>query len=118
MFPSEVDFLKHILDECDYLSNQRQLIKFDDLTSDKTLSHAFCRSLEIIGEASKKINENFKKKYPFVDWKRMSAMRDKIIHNYFGVDLQIVWDTIQHDIPELQQKVQEIIKKESNILEK
>ncbi len=60
MFPSQVDFLKHILDECNYLLDQYNKITIDNLFEDKTLSHAFCRSLEIIGEATKNIHTDLK----------------------------------------------------------
>ncbi|MDQ3536861.1 MAG: hypothetical protein M3421_14675 [Bacteroidota bacterium] len=64
MFPSQVELLYHILDECDYLIKQKQLTTLEALTSDKTLSHAFCRSIEIIGEAAKKINIELKHQHP------------------------------------------------------
>ncbi len=112
MFPSQIEFLKHILDECIYVTNKCNSITFDDLLRDKTLSHAFCRSLEIIGEAAKNIQPELKEKYPLVDWKRMSGMRDKIIHNYFGVDYEIIWETVKSDLPELQKRITAIIEKE------
>ncbi len=112
MFPSQVEFLHHILDECNYLLKQYKENTFDDFVNNKTLSHAFCRSLEIIGEASKNVNADLKLKYPLADWKRMAGIRDKIIHNYFGVDYKIIWDTVENDIPELQQWMKTIIEKE------
>ncbi len=101
MFLSQVEFLRHILEECNYPSEQHSRVTFDDLISDKTLSHAYCRSLKIIGEATKNIHPDLKAKYPFVDWKRMSGMRDKIIYNYFGVDYGIIRYTIKNGIPKL-----------------
>lgn len=59
------------------------------------------RSLEIIGEATKKIDDDFKAKYPYVEWKKMARTRDKLIHDYFGVDFDIVWDIISSKLPEL-----------------
>ena len=113
MFPSQVEFLNHILDECNYLLEQHSKITFDDLLKNKTLSHAFCRSLEIIGEAAKNIHPYLKTKYHLADCKRMAGMRDKIIHNYFGVDHKIIWDTIEKDIPELHQWIKTIMEKEN-----
>ena len=112
MFPSQVDFLRHILDECNYLLEQYGQNTFDDLLGNKTLSHAFCRSLEIIGEAAKNIHPDLKAEYPLVDWKRIAGIRDKIIHNYFGVDHKIIWDTVENNIPELQQRINAILQKE------
>ena len=111
MYPSQVEFLHHILDECNYLLKQYKEYNFDDLTNNKTLSHAVCRSLEIIGEASKNVNTNLKLKYPLIDWKRMAGIRDVIIHDYFGLDFEIIWDTIKTDIPVLMEWIKIIIEK-------
>jgi uncharacterized protein with HEPN domain len=84
MFPSQVDVLRHILDECDYLLAQYKANTYDGFLHNKTLSHAFCRSLEIIGEATKNINPDIRSKYPLVDGRKVAGIRDKIFHNYFG----------------------------------
>lgn len=60
---------------------------------------AVIRNFAVIGEAAKQIPVNIKKKYSEVSWKRMAGMRDKVIHEYFGVDLQILWDTSKIDLP-------------------
>jgi len=67
------------------------------------------RNFEIIGEASKKLSDDIKSTYPLVPWKSMAGMRDKLIHDYFGVDLDIVWDTIQNFIPKLNAQIEEIV---------
>ncbi len=112
MYPSQVEFLHHILDECNYLLEQYKKFKLDDLTTNKTISHAVCRSLEIIGKASKNVNTNLKLKYPLVNWKRMAGIRDVIIHDYFGIDFEIIWDTIKTDIPVLKNWMKIILEKE------
>jgi len=112
MYPSQVEFLHHILDECIYLEGQYKNNSFIDLTNNKTLSHAICRSLEIVGEASKNVHANLKLKYPAVDWKRMAGIRDVIIHDYFGLDFEIIWDTIKTDIPALKNWMDIILEKE------
>jgi len=113
MYPSQVEFLRHILDECNYLLKLYKEYGFNDLTKNKTLSHAVCRSLEIIGEASKNVHVDLKLKYPLVDWKRMAGIRDVIIHDYFGLDFEIIWDTIRTDIPVLMEWMKIIIEKKS-----
>lgn len=69
------------------------------------------RQLEIIGEASKKLSKEFKEKYPQIPWRDISGMRDKLIHDYFGIDLDAVWDTISKDIPELEDRLKDIIQR-------
>ncbi len=109
---SPVDFLKHILDECNYLLDEYQRNTYESFLADKTLSRAFCRSFEIIGEATKNIDPLLIAKYPDIRWKRMAGMRDKIIHHYFGVDYQIIWDTVKDEIPQLKEWIEEIIREE------
>jgi uncharacterized protein with HEPN domain len=116
MFPSQVEFLRHILDECVYVEQHYKEISFNDFCRNKTYTNAVCRSLEIIGEATKNVLPEIKSKYPLVDWKRMAGIRDIIIHQYFGLDYEVIWDTIQIDIPDLKVWIEKIIvnEKESN----
>lgn len=109
MHPSQIEFLRHILDECQYLESEYRQNSFDDFVQNGRLSRAICRSLEIIGEASKKIAPDVKSTYPQVQWREMSDLRNRIIHHYFGVDYDIVWDTIKNDIPVLRQFISSII---------
>ena len=70
-----------------------------------------CRSLEIIGEACSKIHPDLKSAYPLIEWRAMSDMRNKIIHFYFGIDYDVVWDTIKIDIPILEECIVLLIEK-------
>ena len=112
MFPSQVDFLHHILDECIYLKDYYTEINFSNFCNNKTLTNAVCRSLEIIGEATKNIHPDIKAKYALVDWRRMAGIRDIIIHDYFGLDFEVIWDTIQTDIPDLKEWIEKIFEAE------
>ena len=109
MFPSQIEFLKHILDECRYLKKEYNSSTFDIFLQDERLSKAECRSLEIIGEATHKINPDLKAEYPFISWREMSDLRNRIIHHYFGVDYEIIWDTLKTDIPILEQQISLLI---------
>lgn len=72
------------------------------------MRNAVIRSLEVIGEASKKIPGDIKKEYSIVPWKSISGMRDKLIHEYFGIDTSILWETIKKRIPELADNLKKI----------
>lgn len=113
MSKSMIDFLQHIFVECQYLVNliEEGLTK-EDLTKDETLKRAVVRSIEIIGEATKNIDKGFKEKYDDIEWKQMAGMRDRLIHNYMGVNYNIVWDVIYNKIPALKEKIQTVIEKE------
>jgi uncharacterized protein with HEPN domain len=82
--------------------------------NDPTLSRAVVRSLEIIGEASKKLRDDFKHKHANIEWRKLAGTRDKLIHEYFGVDYEIVWDIIVSRLPELQYAINEIFKANKN----
>ena len=109
---SPLEFLRHILDETNYLIKHSEGMSKEDFSYHDTLKLAFVRSLEIIGEAAKKIPPKLRQKYPEVDWRAMSEMRDKLIHDYFGIDYDIVWDVVKNKIPQLQDEVEEILKLE------
>jgi len=79
---------------------------------DETVKRAFVRSIEIIGEASKQVPEDFRQKYPNVEWRAMTGMRDKLVHEYFGVDYDIVWDVVTSKIPRLRHEIELILQKE------
>ena len=87
----------------------------EQFVSDDTLKRAFVRSLEIIGEATKKIPADMKEKYPVVEWRSMAGMRDRLIHNYFGVDYDLIWDVVKTKIPPLRKAIEGILRKESVI---
>lgn len=106
-----IPYLKHILDECVFLMNYSKDMKYEEFVNDKVIVRAFVRSLEIIGEAVKHLPAEFREKYPEIPWKDIAGMRDKLIHEYFGVDYLIVWKTIRERIPELKKFVERILEK-------
>lgn len=112
MYPSQLEFLQHIHEECCFILKSVDGKTDVEIYNDPVLSRAIIRSLEIIGEASKKISQDLKNKYPQVDWKDMARLRDRLIHHYFGVDYEIVYDVITKDIPELENELKRIIQTE------
>ncbi len=78
--------------------------------NDYKTQDAIVRNIEIIGEASKKLSSGLKKKYQDIPWKMIAGTRDILIHDYFGVNIDIIWEIITNDMPELKQKLEKITK--------
>ncbi len=104
------DYLRHILVEADYLIDRSADLSYDTFASDETLRRAFVRSLEIVGEAAKKVPEDFRAQHPVVEWRAMAGMRDRLIHDYFGVDFELVWDVVRQHVPALRAQIAAILR--------
>jgi uncharacterized protein with HEPN domain len=109
MFPSNIELLKHILEETSFVLSATIGKNKEDVISDPILSRAVVRSLEIIGEASNKIDPDFKTLYPNVEWRKMAGTRNRLIHDYFGIDYDIVWDIISSKLLDLKNSITDII---------
>lgn len=112
MSRSQLEYLRHILDEAEYLVAHSQGMSREHFMRDETVKRAFVRSIEIIGEASKQVAEAFRQKYPHIEWRAMAGMRDKLVHEYFGVDYDIVWDVVTSKIPRLRREIELILQEE------
>jgi uncharacterized protein with HEPN domain len=110
MYASNLELLRHIQDEVNFVLKNIDKKEKDEVINDAILCRAIVRSLEIIGEASTKLNDEFKAKYPHIEWKKMAGTRNRLIHDYFGVDYDIVWDIIQTKLPDLQYYIADIFK--------
>ena len=102
-------FIEHIIDSIEKIENFTYDRTRDDFLDDVQLQDATIRRIEIIGEASKNISDSLKEQHKEVPWSEMARTRDKLIHGYFGVDLGLTWDIIEHDLPELKTKMQQIL---------
>lgn len=102
-------FIMHILDEINFLLERRKDLSFERLVADETLKRAIIRSLEIIGEATKNISMDFRQKHIEVKWKELAGLRDKLIHYYFGINWERVWDILENVIPNLKEQIEKIL---------
>jgi uncharacterized protein with HEPN domain len=105
-----LDFVEDILDGMQKAEILLEGIDYSQFESDFRINYAVVRALEIIGEAVKRLPEELKREYPDIPWKGMAGMRDRIIHGYDNVDLEIVWDVIKRDIPLIKPKIMLILK--------
>ncbi len=111
MKPS-TSYLHHILDETRFLIENLVGCNLDCFLRDPILQRAVVRSLEIIGVAVSKTPHELKEKYPEVEWRKMAATRNRLIHGYFSVDFELVWDIVVNKIPTLQQQIGHILSQE------
>lgn len=103
------DLLHHIIDEINFLISESGILDKNSFLADEKAKRAFARSFEIIGEAAKKIPDDFKQFHADIEWSAMARLRDKLIHHYFGVDYELVWNIVKEDIPPLRNKISKLL---------
>ncbi len=103
-------YLMHIIDAIKRIERYVDGVSYEQFMKSNLIQAAVIREIEIIGEATKKLNQKFKEKHQDIPWKSIAGMRDKLIHDYFGVDLDAVWETVKKDIPILKDKIKKLVK--------
>ena len=109
MYRSNEELFKYIFDEIVFLESETDNMTKEGFLKDKKTQRAFARSIEIIGEAVKNISNDIIIKYKEVPWRSIAGMRDKLIHGYFSVDYEIVWDVAKNIVPEFKDQLIKIM---------
>jgi uncharacterized protein with HEPN domain len=105
------DYLRDILDMIDKVQRFVSAVDLTEFEANEEKVFAVIRALEVIGEAVKNIPQAERERYPQIPWQAVAGMRDKLIHGYFVVSVNRVWETVQQDLPPLQQVVRQMLAK-------
>jgi uncharacterized protein with HEPN domain len=109
MLKSEIRFLRHIFEETSFIIEYTSAISEKEFHENQLLKKGIVRCFEIIGEATKNIDKDFRNKYYAIPWKEMAGLRDKLIHDYIEVDYYLLWKIAKHNIPELHFQIEQIL---------
>jgi len=101
MFRGDKEFLRDIAEACTRIEMYTQNLSYDEFLKNTEKQDAVIRNIEIIGEAVKKLSEDFKNEYNEIEWKKIAGMRDRLIHFYFGINIEVVWNVVAVEIPKL-----------------
>ncbi len=105
-------FIRHILDCINAVKEFSKGLSKEELITNRLKQSAIVREIEVIGEAVKNISEDLKEKHPEIAWAKIARTRDKMIHHYFGIDLDTVWGIVTEDIPVLEKQIKSIKQQE------
>ncbi len=107
-----IDYLRDMLENANRAMQFIEGMNYETFSKDEKTIYAVIRAVEIIGEATRNIPEEVRAKYPEVPWRDAADMRNKLVHRYFGINLEIIWQTLNEDLPMLAGALEKIIRRE------
>src|SRR4030066_2480368 len=107
---NDLAYLRHIADAISDIKRFMKNVTKEEFLENREKQYAVLRALEIIGEATKNLSKEMKAEHSEIQWKDIAGMRDKLIHEYFGVNLNLVWETVKKNIPELEKQISEMLR--------
>ena len=105
----DLTYIEHINESIDKIKRFTSQLTRENFNNNEMVQDAVIRNIEIIGEAAKQISNQFRDQYTDIPWKEITGMRDRLIHGYAGVDLSLVWDTVENDLPGLQNQIKSLL---------
>jgi uncharacterized protein with HEPN domain len=109
MMKDDSIYLRHIIDAFTQVDHYMDGISHEEFFSNKLLQDGVIRQLEVMGEAARNLSDDFRNEHPQIPWSQMIGLRNRMTHAYFNVNLQIIWEIVRGDLPDLKRKIQCIL---------
>lgn len=106
-------FVEDILTAVEKIETYTGSMTYDEFATTSVIIDAVIRNFEVIGEATKNIPKRIKNRFPEIPWKEAAGFRDVLIHHYFGIDVEAVWDTVQTNIPDFKEQMERVLRAET-----